>query len=1031
MGVSHSNGPLGVVTEPHPGSGLAALFDRAALGMGFCSLEGRLERVNPRLCEIVGASADDLVGSLAGGLLDDVGRERARRVAMRLANGRDDSQTFAARVRRRDGSTLRCSVTLTVVRDDAGARSFAAIVEDRDDDVELLRMNRALKMVGGCSDLVVRASSEARLLEDVAGLIVEAGGYRAAWVGYAREDALRTIEPMAVAGAHGGYFERERIGWDASDPRGCGGAGMTIRSGTPTVVERIDTDRRYLPWRESAIEAGFHSNVVLPLRDETRTFGVLGLLSSDARAPAPAEVALLQELADNLAFGIGHLRAREDQRRLQLALEKISSAVSDKSGCELLVDLVANVADAVGAKAAFVVRPHPTEPLMYRTLVAVIEGERLPAIDFSSDGSPCNDVAADDFLIVERDLGDRYPNCDVNAVVGARAVIGAHIEHVGQGPPAKLMLLFREPLRDLDFLRASLRIFVARITSELERQATYARIEDQASWLDRARDAIVVRDIDGRIGFWNDGAMRLYGGSRDEACGQMLGERLFADVSRFREATAAVVRVGFWNGEAEVLRKDGTRGWVESHWTTMTDADGAPRSILSIDTDITARKASEREIEQLAFFDPLTTLPNRSSLVKSLKDRLARCERVGALVFLDLDNFKSLNDTLGHDQGDVLLRRVAARLRACVGPGDAVARFGGDEFVVVLHDLGATRAEAQGRGREIVQAMFASFHAPFALDGHVHACTASVGVTLYERGDRAEELLKQADLAMYRAKAAGRNAIAWFTPVMQALVSSRRALEMDLRDALDDGAFSLVYQPQFDVGRDVIGVEALVRWRHPTRGYVSPAEFIPVAEESGLIVPLGRLVLERACERLAAWAATPATASIKISVNVSAREFRQPDFVTRALAIVAAAGANPRKLVFELTESVFADDVDLMIEKMAALRATGIGFSLDDFGTGYSSLSYLRRLPFSQLKIDGSFVRDVLLDANDAVIARTIVGLGKSLSLDVIAEGVETQEQFAFLADAGCPSFQGYFFARPMPAEAFEAFVAERLVQTK
>jgi len=559
--------------------------------------------------------------------------------------------------------------------------------------------------------------------------------------------------------------------------------------------------------------------------------------------------------------------------------------------------------------------------------------------------------------------------------------------------------------------------------AELERQIADTRIADQAAWLDRARDAIVVRDLNGSISFWNEGAERLYGWSSVEMCGTPRGAAFFNDTGRSHDVTSDVVIDGYWNGDVEHMRKDGTIVWVESRSTIVTDDDGEPRSILSIDTDITQRNAAEREIEHLAFYDALTNLPNRLMLVKGLQAALATCAGYGSLLFIDVDNFKTLNDTLGHDKGDLLLRQVALRLQACVGASDIVARFGGDEFVVVFDGLGGVHDGARETARAISKKILATFNAPFQLDGYEHTSTSSIGVTLFTSADNVDDLLKQADLAMYQAKAAGRNSLRFFDPQMQATVTLRRALENDLRTAIGANAFAVAYQPQVDSRGSVIGAEALVRWSHSRRGPVSPAEFIPIAEDSGLIVPLGRWILRTACTQLVRWSG--AMPKLKLSVNVSAREFRHPDFVSTVIETLAVTGADPRRLMLELTESVLVDDVDVVIAKMTALRKLGVAFSLDDFGTGYSSLSYLKRLPLNQLKIDQSFVRDVLVDSNDAVIARTIVALGQSLSLDVIAEGVETIEQRDFLKSVGCRSYQGYLFSRPLAPQAFAAFFAE------
>jgi diguanylate cyclase (GGDEF)-like protein len=439
------------------------------------------------------------------------------------------------------------------------------------------------------------------------------------------------------------------------------------------------------------------------------------------------------------------------------------------------------------------------------------------------------------------------------------------------------------------------------------------------------------------------------------------------------------------------------------------------------------RASAEEQVKELAFYDPLTRLPNRRLLLDRLRQTLAvgtRSGRGGALFFIDLDNFKTLNDTLGHDKGDLLLQIIAKRLVNCIREGDTVARFGGDEFVVVLENLSENPTEAAAQAEIVGIKIIASICEPLQLAGHDYRATASIGSTLFaaQRAD-IEELLKQADIAMYQAKAAGRDRLRFFDPVVQAAVSARATLESDLRKGIENNQFSLYYQPQVEYSR-VVGAEALLRWQHPERGMVSPADFIPLAEESALILSLGHWVLETACKQIAAWGRRWDTAQITVAVNVSARQFRQPDFVEQVTAVVERTKANPRNLKLEMTESMLIDNVEDVIGKMTALKAHGMKFSLDDFGTGYSSLSYLKRLPLSQLKIDRSFVKDVLTNPSDAAIARTIIALGKSLGLGVIAEGVETEAQQTFFSLNKCHSYQGYLFSPPVPIERFEALVA-------
>ena len=462
-------------------------------------------------------------------------------------------------------------------------------------------------------------------------------------------------------------------------------------------------------------------------------------------------------------------------------------------------------------------------------------------------------------------------------------------------------------------------------------------------------------------------------------------------------------------------------GRVLERFTSVFDFDGRAGRLWSY-RDITDRKVAEAKIEQLAFYDPLTQLPNRRLVLDRLRHALVasnRSHELGAVLFIDLDDFKTLNDTRGHDVGDLLLKEVGSRLAACVRENDTVGRLGGDEFLVILERLGTNAKEAARHAGIIGEKLLATLAQPHLLAGHSSHVTGSAGVALFgDHEDTADGILKRADLAMYRGKAAARSTLCFFDLEMQNAVTARAALETELRQGLRDRQFHLLFQPQVDASGRLTGAEALIRWQHPRRGLVCPAEFIPSAEETGLIVPLGRWVLETACAQLAAWSVLPGTTHLTMAVDVSVREFRHPNFVNQVLGVLKDTGANPQKLVLEFTESLLLDDTHDTIARMMALKAKGVSFAVDDFGIGYSSLTYLKNLPLDQLKIDQSFVRDVLIDPNDAAIAGTIVALGHGLGLAVIAEGVESAEQRDVLAGFGCNGFQGYLFGRPGPVEA-------------
>jgi diguanylate cyclase (GGDEF)-like protein/PAS domain S-box-containing protein len=578
-------------------------------------------------------------------------------------------------------------------------------------------------------------------------------------------------------------------------------------------------------------------------------------------------------------------------------------------------------------------------------------------------------------------------------------------------------------------------IAVAVVVSQLQSHARHLhgaleKLRDSESlfrsFMDNAAFMAWMKDRDGRYIYMNQRYQQITGIDPGGWQGKTDYDFFPADEARhFADSDSAALRA-----DSPIVYEDTSRdhSGATHHWLSTKfpyiDSRGE-QFVGGIALDITERRLAEAQIEQLAFYDPLTRLPNRRLLMDRLAhvlDTSTRRQHLCALLFIDLDNFKVLNDTLGHSQGDLLLQQVAGRLAATVRKGDTLARLGGDEFVVLIEDLAPNPLNAATQAEIVAGKVLDALRQPYQLGDAQYANTPSIGLTLVgETVESVEEPLKRADLAMYQAKAAGRNTLCFFDPQIQAAIAARSALEADLRAALTRQQLFLLMQPQV-TGERIAGVEALARWHHPVRGIVPPAEFIPIAEETGLIVALGQWVVESACAQLAAWAGHPVLGELSIAVNVSPRQFQQPDFVDSVLAALKASGADPRKLKLELTEGMLIADIDDVVTRMAQLKNQGVGFALDDFGTGYSSLAYLKRLPLDQLKIDQSFVRDILVDPNDAAIAQIIIALADSLELDVIAEGVETPEQRAELIALGCRNYQGYLCSKPLPVAELEAF---------
>ncbi len=616
---------------------------------------------------------------------------------------------------------------------------------------------------------------------------------------------------------------------------------------------------------------------------------------------------------------------------------------------------------------------------------------------------------------------------------GSVDAVHAHMMRIGQGDLSRSIEVNAESggsvLAGLSEMQAKLR------DHQFQNTQIQKELADSKSKLNRLlnhlAEGVYEVDTSGNCTFVNHSFLTMLG-YRNES--EILGKNVHAlihhhrpDGREYPNHDCKIYRAFRANQEVNVAdevfwRKDGSPVPVE-YWSVPVVQDGKLLGATVTFVDISSRKAAEARIETLAFYDPLTNLPNRRLLVDRLEQTLASCKRnmhEGALLFIDLDNFKTVNDTLGHDMGDILLQQVAGRLTPCLRMGDTVARLGGDEFVVILKDLSPEPSQAAAEAELVGKKILAALSQPYRLDTQECISTCSIGVTLLNHpASTIDELMKQADIAMYQAKKTGRNCLRFFDPEMQNTVVNRAAIELNLRKALMHDQFKLFYQIQVDSDAKVIGAEALIRWIDPVHGVVSPATFMPLAEETGIIVPIGYWVLEAACAQIQNWQTNDLSRELVLAVNISAKQFRHEGFTEKIKQLIDSYAIHPKLLKLELTESLMLEDIDNTIATMIGLKEIGVQFSLDDFGTGYSSLQYLKRLPLDQLKIDQSFVNDIASDENDRAIVRTVIAMARSLNVDVIAEGVETKEQQAFLLQNGCRQYQGYLFGKPVPIEQF------------
>lgn len=624
-----------------------------------------------------------------------------------------------------------------------------------------------------------------------------------------------------------------------------------------------------------------------------------------------------------------------------------------------------------------------------------------------------------------------FPIMRDGQVVGAMCLYSTEVNYFTEN----LIKLIKGLSEDISYALENIDRTKLQIEQDHELRIAAAAFESQESFM--------VTDANNSILRVNNGFTALTGYTANEVIGK--NPRFLSSGRHSKEFYAemwnALHKDRFWQGEIQNRKKN---GYIFPEWlciTAISDATGAIVNYVATSNDISQRKADEERIRQLAFYDELTKLPNRALLFQRLNLALntsQRYQKKGALIFLDLDHFKILNDTLGHTLGDQLLLEVSKRLLSCVRNIDTVARLGGDEFIVILEHLGSDEFSAAMQVNNVAEKIRHSIAESYLLNIDIsddetvstieYHTSCSIGFVLFAGTSvNADDLLKYADLAMYHAKKMGRNHISSFEPQMQQALIERTQLEADLRQSIANGdEFVLHYQAQVDNKGRVLGAEALVRWDHPVRGRVSPADFIPLAEETGMIVAVGTWVLRKGCEMLAQWAKNPQTAHLKLAVNVSSHQLSQDNFVSQVVDILTTTNADPRLLKLEITESMVVNNVEEAITKMHTLKEMGIRFSMDDFGTGYSSLSYLQKLPLDQLKIDQSFVRNLSFDGHDSAIVKTIINLGENLSLNIIAEGVETEMQCRYLATFGCLMFQGYLFSRPIPAEEFINFVLSK-----
>jgi len=873
------------------------------------------------------------------------------------------------------------------------------VTERKQAEIKITRLTELYMVLSQCNQAIVRCRSAEDLFANICHDVVSFGGMKMAWIGLV-DAASQQVRVAAAYGDDHGYLDVIEINVDADSAFGQGPTGVSIREHKVVIVEDYQRDPLTLPWRKKAMQADWVSAAALPIQCNGVTIGAFSLYSSNENTFDEDIRKLLVEMTEDISFALDSFAREAARQQAEEAL--IASEYRWKFAIEGSGDGVWDW-DIVTNKKIFSKR--------WKQILGYAENDVLPtglAWDNRFHADDMKYVAATMQAYLDGVTSDYYIECRMQCKDGSFKWIMSRGMVVSRGADG-------QPLR-----------MIGTISDITERKIVENDLRIAATAFE-SQEAMLVTDANNIILRSNYAFTKMSGYTVDEVIGKT--PNLFGsgrhDAAFYAAMWGRIHSTGSWHGEIWNKRKNGVVYPAHITITAVKSESGSVTNYVSNSIDITLTKAAADEIQTLAFFDPLTKLPNRRLFVDRLNQALVasvRSQRDGALLFLDMDNFKTLNDTLGHDIGDLLLQQVAERLLSCVRETDTIARIGGDEYVVMLEELSEHAIEAAAQAEVIGEKILSALNKPYQLAMHEYQSSVSIGVALFSNHNQSqEELLKHADIAMYQAKKAGRNALRFFDPQMQDAINARVDLERELRKALDKQQLELFYQVQVNTIGQATGAEALIRWQHPQRGLVSPFDFIPLAEETGLILPIGLWVLEAACAQLKLWEQSMLSRELTLSINISARQFRQHDFVAQVISALQRHAINPLLLKLELTESILLENIDDTIAIMHTLKEIGIRFSLDDFGTGYSSLQYLKQLPLYQLKIDRSFVRDIAIDSSDQAIVRTVIAMARTLNLDVIAEGVETEEQRQLLLSNDCGHYQGYLFGRPVPIAQFEA----------
>lgn len=873
-----------------------------------------------------------------------------------------------------------------------------------DSETQLSHINRLYAAWTECNKIIAQQDDANKLQDSICQVLARLVPFELVWIGVPNQDGW--IIPVAKSGAGTGHLSNTRRTVNPHLAEGHLPISIAIRNGRPEIFNDFLNTAESKLWGDLGTELNLRSVAAFPIFIGDLCYGGIAVHASMVNFFTPELISLMSGIANDISLALNKLDLEQQRRESEKAL--IESEFRWKFAIEGAGDGMWdwNVAEN---KVKFSKR--------WKEMIGYAEDELNDQFETFE-----NHIHPEDLKLVLNEIQDYFDNKIPSYIIEFRF-------QCKNGSYKWILARGMATHRDAEGVPIRM---IGTHTDITERKHAENELRIAATAFE-SQEGMMVTDADSHILRVNRTFSRITGYSAEEVIG--LTPRILSsgkhDTAFYAAMWECINNNGVWEGEIWNKRKNGEIFPEYLTISTVKNSDGIITNYVATTIDITDRKRAADEIKNLAFYDPLTSLPNRRMLLDRLNHALtssARSGNDGAILFLDLDHFKTLNDTLGHAIGDLLLLQVAERLTTCVREGDTVARLGGDEFVIMLEDLSESALDAAAQAEAIGEKILNKIRQPFQLASHKYQTAVSIGIALFSGHDQLqEELLKHADIAMYQAKKASRNTMRFYDPEMQSSIDARATLESDLRLALQEEQLKLYYQPQVYHNGNITGAEVLLRWQHPTRGLVSPLEFIPLAEDSGLILPIGQWVLNTACKQLQNWQGSVKTQNLQLAVNVSAKQFRQPDFVTLVHQAIISHSINPDKLKLELTESLVLDDIKDTVLKMQALREIGVRFAMDDFGTGHSSLAYLTQLPLDQLKIDQSFIRNIGIKPTDAVIVQTIIGMGNNLGLEIIAEGVETESQREFLQIHGCPICQGYLFSKPVPLDAFEILLESQL----